>query len=138
MTPAAASRTVVLEGASYQEHDLDCPEPGCGSKLRLRPSRFGLFYGCERFPACRSTHGAHPNGKPLGVPATAEVKKARIAAHDAFDRLWKGGGMKRKAAYRWLTQAMGRERQVHIGEMGIEDCRRVVELVRQREAGAER
>lgn len=66
--------------------------------MMLRNSRYGLFWGCSRFPECRSTHGAHPDGRPLGKPATAEVKQARIAAHAAFDRLWKGSVAARLAS----------------------------------------
>jgi hypothetical protein len=67
-----------------------CPE--CGERMVLRASRYGLFYGCERFPLCNAAHGAHRDtGKPLGVPADAETKRARIRAHDAFDTLWKTG-----------------------------------------------
>lgn len=106
---------------------LECPE--CGARMTLRNSRFGLFYGCESYPRCRSTHGAHPDGRPLGKPATEAVRQARMAAHAAFDRLWQGGGMRRGQAYRWLTRAMGRTRQVHIGEMDATECAAVVRLV---------
>ena len=100
--------------------------------MMLRNSRYGLFWGCSRFPECRSTHGAHPDGRPLGKPATAEVKQARIAAHAAFDRLWKGGGMRRSDAYRWLTQAMGRTQQMLMGEMDAAECAEVVRLVSEK------
>lgn len=40
--------------------------------------------------------------------------------------------MSRGAAYRWLTQAMGAARHVHIGELGAEDCERVVALCAER------
>ena len=60
---------------------LACPE--CAAPMELRPSRFGQFYGCTRWPACDGTHGAHPNGSPLGTPANRATKDARIEALDA-------------------------------------------------------
>lgn len=119
--------------------DLKCPD--CGARMRLRPSKHGLFYSCSRFPYCRGTHGAHPDGAPLGAPSDRETKQARIRAHEYFDRLWKEaermyGGVDRKMvgrvrriartrAYEWLaTQFLVEE--VHIGSMTIEECERVV------------
>lgn len=55
---------------------VSCGE--CQAPMLLRESRFGKFYGCTRFPECRGTHGAHPDGRPLGVPANAETKEARV------------------------------------------------------------
>lgn len=97
----------------------------------LRTSRFGLFYGCRSFPECRASHGAHPDGRPLGTPADAATKRARIRAHEAFDVLWKGGEMKRGAAYRWLAEQMGQD-EVHLGELDEDGCARVVEIVEGR------
>lgn len=112
------------------------PCPDCGARMVLRDSRFGLFWGCSRWPACNGKHGAHPDGRPLGKPATLAVRQARMAAHAAFDPIWLGGAMRRPEAYRWLTRAMGRQRQVHIGELGLEECALVVRLceLRMREA----
>lgn len=122
---------------------LPCPE--CGDWLHLKASRFGLFYGCSRFPACRATHGAHPDGNPLGVPANKETKLARIAAHAAFDPLWEQIAssyeirpMKSKSrrrnerhikkrqrvrAYRWLAEQLqiGFD-ECHFGSFDIATC----------------
>jgi ssDNA-binding Zn-finger/Zn-ribbon topoisomerase 1 len=110
--------------------------PDCGGKMKLKDSRYGLFYGCVNFPACRATHGAHPDGRPLGIPATKEVKLARIEAHAAFDLLWRrdihgrGGGMRRKDAYQWLRSAMELPAdECHIGLFDLSQCQRVVQLV---------
>lgn len=120
--------------------------------MALKNSRYGLFYGCENWPRCNSTHGAHPNGKPLGVPADAETKQARIVAHAAFDRLWneiapsylipitlarsarkrneyriKKRG--RTRAYRWLAEQLGiKADECHIGAMDVATCARVAAL----------
>lgn len=111
---------------------LTCPEPGCGAAMQLRPSRFGLFYGCVRFPTCRGTHGAHPDGRPLGVPASTETKQARIRAHEAFDRLWRSGRMDRRSAYHWMQQVMGlTSAEAHIGRFDRDQCEQLIVKVEQ-------
>ena len=46
---------------------LEHPCLECGASMMLRESKFGLFYGCSTFPVCRATHGAHKDGRPLGI-----------------------------------------------------------------------
>jgi hypothetical protein len=113
---------------------LTCPD--CGSPMVLRTSKWGLMYGCSTYPKCKTAHGAHPNGQPLGIPATAAVRAARIRAHTEFDKLWmknefaKHPTMKRKEAYAWLRQAMGMtEEEGHIGRFDLEQCERLIALV---------
>jgi hypothetical protein len=109
--------------AAPLQHALACPE--CGCPMALRPSRFGPFYGCTawRQTGCRGSHGAHPDGRPLGIPADAATKAARIRAHESFDRLWQYGAMKRGAAYRWMRETLGlTKEQAHIGRFTIAQC----------------
>jgi ssDNA-binding Zn-finger/Zn-ribbon topoisomerase 1 len=106
---------------------LDHPCPDCGRAMALRRSRYGPFYGCTGYPLCEASHGAHKaTGKPLGVPANAETKRARERAHAAFDPLWKSGGMKRREAYAWLATELDIP-EAHMGEMDVAMCARVVE-----------
>lgn len=108
----------------------------CGSLMVQRSSRFGPFWGCSTFPTCRGTHGAHPDGTPLGTPANAETKVARIRAHDAFDTLWQTK-KERRDAYHWMRKAMGMSKdQAHIGRFNIEQCSRLVELVEGKAAAS--
>lgn len=101
--------------------------PDCGAPMELRRSRYGPFYGCSQFPACRGSHGAHPDGKPLGIPANQETKNARIKAHAAFDRLWKGGRMSKSKAYAWLSETLMVERdKAHIAMLDKSQCELVV------------
>ena len=88
----------------------------CNAEMVLRDSKYGLFYGCSRYPECKGTHGAHSNsGKPLGIPANKETKQCRIKAHDAFDAYWKKWGMKRQEAYKFLQTTMGmNSKEAHI------------------------
>ncbi len=90
----------------------------------------------------RRADGAAPqcDGALLGlhalasVPGDAATRAARIRAHEAFDPLWKGGELTRRQAYGWLAKAMGRS-PIHIGELGAEDCERVVALCAERAGG---
>lgn len=103
----------------------------CGSSMELRKSRYGQFWGCSEYPKCTGTHGAHPDGRPLGIPANKKTREARIAAHAAFDPLWKGGRQSRRSAYLWLRHAMGMNHQPHIGEMTIAECNKVIAVCAQ-------
>jgi len=116
-----------------ERHDLKCPE--CGERMVLRSSKFGLFYGCSRYPKCRAAHGANADGSPLGVPADAETRAVRHAAHEALDAIWglvlrgNGRASARREAYRWLRHTMGmRAENCHIASFDKETCERVVML----------
>jgi ssDNA-binding Zn-finger/Zn-ribbon topoisomerase 1 len=109
--------------------DLVVPCGECGTAMVLKQGRYGRFWACPRFPACRGRHAAHQSsGLPMGVPTNEAGIRARRHAHAAFDPIWQRGGMTRRDAYRWLTKAMGATKQVHIGEMSVEECERVERL----------
>ena len=119
---------VVIDGKEYFQADLVCPD--CSAKMALRPSRFGLFYGCTNYPQCRGTHGAHSDGKPLGTPANSEVKRLRIQTHALFDELWKSGEMTRNQAYSWLKDALNlTEDEAHIGKFDKDQCERLINFL---------
>lgn len=88
------------------------------------------FYVCWPCDAYVGTH--KDSGAPLGSMANAELRKARRAAHAAFDPLW-DRTMARNQAYAWLAKAMGLPKnQTHIGMFDVDQCKRVVELVNNR------
>lgn len=74
--------------------NVRCPD--CGSlmvlretsKYKTRDNRNKKFYGCSAFPVCRAIHGAHPDGRPLGVPGDVETKRLRIRVHAEAERVW--------------------------------------------------
>jgi ssDNA-binding Zn-finger/Zn-ribbon topoisomerase 1 len=110
--------------------NIKCPD--CGALMVLRNSRHGPFYGCSSYPECTATHGAHPDGSPLGIPGTREVKDARIAAHAAFDAFWRGAGMTRKQGYAWLQDRLGMIPDAcHIGRFDAATCEQVIEAVKE-------
>lgn len=111
--------------------ELPCPE--CGAPLVLKDSKFGKFYGCSRwrFTGCKGSHSAHRDtGKPMGVPAKQEVKRARHEAHRVFDEIWTTGRMSRKRAYQWMQKVLQlTKRDAHIANFSMEQCARLIEEV---------
>jgi hypothetical protein len=117
--------------------------PYCGETSVLLRSSGELYRGRDYGPAwlcrpCQAWVGCHPGGiVPLGRLADAELRKAKMAAHGAFDPLWKrvkerGGDEARGArvrAYAWLAEQMGLTREAcHIGMFDVDQCRMVVEI----------
>lgn len=88
---------------------------------------YGPIWMCSG--ECEAWVGVHknsPNFQPLGRLANAHLRRAKQAAHAAFDPLWKDGHMTRTAAYAWLRQALNKNRPVHIGFMDETGCREVI------------
>ena len=110
---------------------LECghhAEPVTGDRIypHRRDLRAKRFYLC----ACGAYVGAHrDSGEPLGHPVGAEGRKARMAAHDAFDPLWRSGRMSRSEAYKWLAEQLGQPAsKTHISWMTAEQARQVAAL----------
>lgn len=95
---------------------------------------YGPIWECK---ACNAWVGCHRGTKtPLGRLANGQLRKAKMAAHDAFDATWKRGEYKRfqhrGMAYKWLSEAMGiSQAECHIGMFDEAQCARVVEVVKQ-------
>jgi ssDNA-binding Zn-finger/Zn-ribbon topoisomerase 1 len=85
------------------------------------------FYGCSRYPACTEIHGAHPDGRPLGIPATKEVRELRMAVHKVFDRQWQEGTMTRTLAYAMMSERMGRE--FHVSNLDKKGCEEALKIL---------
>lgn len=117
---------------------MNCPE--CNAKMVLRVTSKFLtrdkqprkFYGCSRYPECKATHGAHPNGQPLGIPATPEVKELRMKAHRLLETKfgeWKTiSGKQKEVMYLWLKQ---NTQSGHIGKMGKEELLDLITYLQQ-------
>lgn len=118
------------------KYDLKCGD--CGSLMACRPNKEGKpFYGCSRYPECRGTHGALPDGRPVGIPADKATRKARIEAHKFFDMLWKAEDgkaprMTRNKAYSCLRKKMKMsETEAHFGKFDLKTCQKVVAVVKK-------
>lgn len=128
-----ASRRLLLKEFQGRNLPLDCPECSGVMVLRYSPKNDGFFYGCNNYPECKATHGAHQhNGAPLGIPADKETKQWRIKAHEVFDKLWKGPGptMMRHDAYRYVAGLLGiPSEDMHIARFSINDCKRLIDVL---------
>lgn len=122
---------------------VDCGECGKPAGLvtgeTIYPHRPDLhakpFWRCC---VCGAYVGCHDGTyKPKGSPCGPETRAARIAAHAAFDPLWRlkaerdgiAPGHARAKAYRWLAEQLqisGAE--THIGMFDAATARRVVEI----------
>lgn len=87
---------------------------------------YGMIYLCR---PCDAWVGVHKGtDKALGRVADADLRKWKIKAHDAFDRLWHERRLRRKSAYRKLSFYLGiPENFCHIGFFSVETCKKVVE-----------
>lgn len=99
--------------------------------LKIYPHRPDLsekqFYLCE---PCNAYVGCHPNTtRPLGRLADAKLRRAKMAAHAAFDPIWKSGKLHRASAYKWLaTQLCIPRKECHIGMFDVGLCTLVVKV----------
>jgi hypothetical protein len=89
------------------------------------------FYLCE----CGAYCGCHPNSVvPLGFPCGPATRRARNAAHAAFDPIWRSKQMTRASAYKWLADVLSIDPAVcHIGMMNEAQALATVAAVQARE-----
>jgi hypothetical protein len=100
---------------------------------------YGPVWACT---PCGAHVGCHPGTEnALGGLANAELRAAKMAAHAAFDPLWRAKMARddcskshaRKSGYRWLAQQLGIPyKKTHIGEFDLDECQRVVEVCKNR------
>lgn len=123
-----------------------CPYCGAFSVLvtgaMIYPHRHDLaglnFYQCA---PCAAHVGCHKTGDgktPLGRLANAELRKAKSAAHAAFDPIWQAraeGSLStnrvriRNRCYEQLAKLLGIAREdCHIGMMDVAMCQRVFDI----------
>jgi ssDNA-binding Zn-finger/Zn-ribbon topoisomerase 1 len=116
--------------------EVHCGE--CGSPMILKRTRKHLyesglprmFYSCSRFPICRGTCGAYPDGSPAGVPANTETKAQRRVTYETLEafrisRKWNKRGM-----YSWLAKRLKMERdKCHVTNFDIETCKKVLAVI---------
>lgn len=88
------------------------------------------YWQCEPCGAYVGTHKDSKKNAPLGRLANAELRKAKCAAHAAFDPLWKERVFEsRRAAYKWLAEKLGIEsKRCHIGMFDVAMCHAVVKV----------
>ena len=112
--------------------------PYCGKRAEFVDSAevyhgrsYGMIYLCR---PCDAYVGCHGNGKgdsPKGRLANAELRRWKIAAHNAIDPLWKFGPFRglRNSAYAWLAEQMGLPKEkTHIGMFDVAECQQVIQI----------
>jgi ssDNA-binding Zn-finger/Zn-ribbon topoisomerase 1 len=107
----------------------------CGASMVLRNSKYGKFYGCSQYPKCQETHGAHPDGSPLGIPADKETRDLRIEGHKLLSTIWDYRDKKqRKEMYKWLKEntTLG-----HISMLMKDEIRLLIERLKKAELKGE-
>lgn len=122
----------------------------CEMPAQLMEDSSPLYHGVNYGPAWVCPLGCGWVGchkgtcKPLGRIANKELRRAKMDAHAAFDRLWQAKWRKercskkhaRGAGYQWLAVQLGIDQAVcHIGMMNVAMCRRVVEVCRPYHGG---
>ena len=118
---------------------MKCPYCGNDAELttgyKVYPHRLDLadlkVWACFPCDAWVGTHKNSPTHAPLGRLANAELRKAKMAAHAAFDPWWKSGRMTRREAYQKLADLMSLDpKDTHIGMFDVDQCKTVVLLSR--------
>lgn len=94
----------------------------------LQERWFWVCWSCDAWVGCKSG-----TDEPFGELADEALRAARIAAHNAFDPVWKNELMSKTAAYQWLADALGIPRsECQIGLLSLQDCAKVSQLVWER------
>lgn len=105
---------------------VSCPVHGV--RLSPKDTRHGKRFGCW-VAGCDVICW----DSKTSTPADKRTREARMACHEAFDRLWRDGRIfkKRSEAYSWMAKAMGVNKKLaHIGMFNFEQCERLLECVR--------
>lgn len=116
--------------------------PYCGERAEFVDSAevyhgqsYGLIYLCRPCDAYVGCHEYGDGDVPKGRLANAELRRWKIAAHNAFDPLWKYGPFKRRRndAYAWLTEKMGLPKEeTHTGMFDVAQCKQVIQICKER------
>lgn len=113
-----------------EEHEVICPD--CGAAMVLKTSsQFKYndgepkkFYSCSNYPSCKGSHGAHPDGRPLGKPASREVRELRIKLHELLATQWNNKNANdRRRQYDWMRFHAP---TTHVSEMDKEQIEQTI------------
>jgi ssDNA-binding Zn-finger/Zn-ribbon topoisomerase 1 len=115
-------------------HLVKCPK--CSAEMNLRSTlKFGpkkWFYSCPRWPVCNGSHGAHDDGRPLGIPADDDLKALRIKGHDAFERCRRIHKLTRSKMYHKLARLLNIPRsKCHFGMFDTETCTKAIQILEE-------
>lgn len=122
--------------------------PYCGVRSSYLADSSPVYHGRDYGPVyacipCDARCGTHPDGRPLGTLANAELRRARGYVHGVFDLLWKqadrlytGGSsgklrhVARLRAYEWLSAHLGiHVDDCHVALFDLERCREAYRIL---------
>lgn len=90
---------------------------------------YGPIWRCRPCDAHVGCHKGTQNA--LGRVAKADLRKAKMAFHEAFDPLWKSGAWNRNALYAELARKMGIDKELcHGGMMDLKQCEQAIAILR--------
>jgi hypothetical protein len=125
-----------LPGDRPGDHQVFCPY--CEILARFSKTSAGVYGGRDYGPIyfcmpCGAWVGCHKDTeRPLGRLANAELRKAKQAAHAAFDPIWQFKEKTRRQAYAWLAAQLGIPAyKCHIGMFDVELCEKTAKISRQ-------
>ena len=111
------------------EKVVHCGE--CGAIMYLKHSRYGMFYGCSRYPDCNGTHCCHPDGNPMGKPANKETKILRHQGHELFSKCMESLNLDKGSMYKLFADSMGMDqKECHFGMFDKAQCEQAISLLR--------
>lgn len=109
--------------------DIYAHRPDLADKKIWRCLPCGAYVGCHPRANKKGRGGQGDGAVPLGRLANAELRRAKMAAHAAFDPLWKSKSMRRKEAYAWLATQLGISvDNCHIGMFDVDGCNAVIQV----------
>lgn len=87
---------------------------------------------CGNFVGCH--HKTQDRTNPVGVIATPEIKRMRMAIHGVLDPLWKEKLIKRPKLYAMLAKALGKK-EYHTADIrSLEEAKKVFALAKRMES----
>lgn len=94
--------------------------PDLASKRFWRCAPCGAYVGCRP----KNKKYGQDGTQPMGRLANAELRKAKMRAHAAFDPLWKDdAALNRRQAYAWLAGRLNIPlSECHIGMFDVPMC----------------
>lgn len=123
-----------VKGVNYTQLKPPCTCHYCKGKVMVvsNASFYGKVYGwpvAYQCQSCKARVGCYDGTDiPKGTLANEQTQKARIAAHAAFDQIWRAKGKKfRHKAYLKLARLLG-IKEAHIGWMSSSECKRVIDI----------
>ena len=118
---------VNIQGRTYKEHHMACPD--CGMPMLLRPSAFkahAVMYQCIR-KDCGATHSANADGSPAGTPGNARTRQLRSQVRSGLLAL--SQQISSGAVQHWVQGVLQQE-QVVVSNLTYDQCAIILRVLR--------